>query len=88
MPKYRRIPHEIEAVKWDGSDEAFHAAQKLAPSQHHVSRAEHEMCLRVETIHGNVACQLGDYVVQSVDGADVYPVRASMFEQLHELVEE
>lgn len=77
--KYRKIPVEIEAIKWTGDN--LPAVQEFTEGRAFLLRGE----LVTNTLEGIQTSRRGDYIVRGVCG-EYYPCRADIFEQTYERV--
>ena len=91
MPKFRKKPVVIEAVQWDGTDEAFEQVKQLAGSTF-VDRHRHVddlgnryQTLNIPTLEGDMDANIGDWIIRGVKG-EVYPCKPDIFEQTYEEV--
>lgn len=92
--KYRKLPVEIEAVQWMGSNlqeikgfvgtdleyDILDAAWQVGKGIPHVN-------MRIKTLEGNMECTKGDYVIKGVNG-EFYPCKPDIFEKTYEKCEE
>lgn len=75
MPKFRKKPIEIEAVQWTGSmqpiiDFIGYDLPTYGPPFYGA--------LRIATLEGDHACQLGDWIIRGVKG-ELYPCKPDIF---------
>lgn len=77
--KYRKLPVEIEAVQWTGSNH-----QEI---EDFVKRAITivEPDLYIETLEGTMMASQGDWIIKGVKG-EFYPCKPDIFEETYELV--
>ena len=76
MPKFRKIPVEIEAVQFDGVNDPIG-----------VWRRDEDLTPYVVTIHGQRCyIQAGDWIVPEPDGVHFYPVKPDIFTATYEPV--
>jgi len=76
--RYRKLPVEIEAVKWAGDN-----ADEVARLQG-ISRVEYgNGLLVVHTLEGDMRADLGDYIIRGVKG-ELYPCKPDIFEATYE----
>ena len=82
MSKYRKKPVEIEAVKFDGTDETV---EWLLPQlkSGEICRACNK--LYIKTLEGVMETKVGDYVIKGVNG-EFYPCKPDIFEKTYERV--
>ena len=84
MSKYRKKPVEIEAVKFDGTDETV---EWLLPQlkSGEICRACNK--LYIKTLEGVMEAKVGDYVIKGVNG-EFYPCKPDIFEKTYEKIED
>ena len=84
MTKYRKKPVEIEAVKFDGTDESV---EWLLPQLK--SGEIDKVCnkLYIKTLEGVMESKVGDYVIKGVN-SEFYPCKSDIFEKTYEKVDE
>ncbi len=85
MAKYRKKPVVIEAVLWDGQNEA--EVTDLSDETDYVFDyfADNPTKLRIRTLEGLMGAMAGDYIIRGVDG-EVYPCKPHVFHQTYEEV--
>lgn len=85
MPKYRKKPVVIEAVKWDGKlttvEPLLAGSSCRAVEQNFL-----EYDLIIPTLEGQMTANVGDYIIKGVKG-ELYPCKSDIFEQTYELAE-
>lgn len=79
--KYRKIPVEIEAIRWTG--ENLTDVSEFTNGRAFLLRGE----LVTNTLEGIQTSRLGDYIIRGVCG-ECYPCRADIFEQTYERIDE
>lgn len=86
MPKYRKKPVVIEAVKWDGKSGTIFP---LAPFENATKAPEvkEDGTLDITTLEGVMTAEIGDCVIKGVSG-EIYPCKPAIFEATYESVEE
>lgn len=82
MPKYRKKPVIINAELWDGSEEAFVRIALLGSTGRTISKLGKDI-LRVDTLEGVMRANLGDYIIEGVNG-ETYPCKPDIFEKTYE----
>ncbi|MDE0001783.1 MAG: hypothetical protein OXQ29_03720 [Rhodospirillaceae bacterium] len=82
MPRFRKLPVEVDAVQWDGSDAAWDAICRLGSGG---SRALHRgaWCITIDTLEGEMLADDGDWIIKGVKG-EIYPCKTDIFEATHE----
>lgn len=78
MQRYRKIPVEVEAVQYDGTNHHEIAAWSCGSVEYLGHRI-----LRIRTLEGVMSCQPPTWVVKGVEG-EFYPVKDSVFEATYE----
>lgn len=96
--KYRKKPVEIEAIKWDGSLNAFKKIKEFNPSiidggavWHQNAIGTDDDCLTsswplfIQTLEGTLSASIGDYIIKGVKG-EFYPCKPDIFEMTYDKV--
>ncbi|MBB5277765.1 hypothetical protein HNR26_003854 [Rhizobium rosettiformans] len=91
MAKFRKLPVEIEAVRWDGDrlDEVtpwIREAIAKAPvsgTAGWLLRVNDDV--HIGTLEGTMVASPGDYIIRGVKG-EVYPCKPDIFAQTYEAV--
>jgi hypothetical protein len=79
MPKFRKKPVVIEAVRWTGNTApiaALRSGRKMTVEDND---------LVIHTLEGDMTAQLGDWVIKGVQG-EVYLCKPDIFEATYEAV--
>lgn len=92
MPKYRKLPVEIEAIRFDGSEDSARAVIQFIeagvegnrvgfcvdedPSRSHID---------ILTLEGTMRAIPGDWIIRGVKG-EVYPCKPDIFATTYEPV--
>lgn len=79
MPKFRKKPVEIEAVKFTGSN--WGEIETFVP----VGRYNDDGTFQIVTLEGEHKCSIGDYVIKGVKG-EFYPCKPDIFEATYDEV--
>ena len=82
MSKYRKKPVEIEAVKFDGTDESV---EWLLPQLKSGEICKDCNKLYIKTLEGVMEAKVGDYVIKGVNG-EFYPCKPDIFGKTYEKV--
>lgn len=82
--KFRKKPIVIEAVHYDGSDEAYGRVCAFAPGIHFDPIGNR--CFRVPTLEGGHIASPGDWIIRGVKG-ELYPCKPDIFDATYERVE-
>lgn len=84
--KFRKLPVEIEAVRWDATNHSeIENFMEDAPY-----RFDHDT-IRIPTLEGMMVAYYGDYIIKEpfpTDNRKFYPCKPDIFEQTYEPVEE
>jgi len=83
MPKYRKKPVIIEAIRWNGDN-------GMEVSKFYPGRSDNlteDNSLQIYTLEGTMKCSVGDFLIKGVAG-EFYPCKADIFEKTYELVED
>lgn len=93
--EYVKKPVKIEAIKWNGRNEAdiwAFTGQNLRISRplHEVEREQDNIpdsayCIFIPTLEGEMRCDRGDYVIKGIAG-EFYPCKPDIFEKTYEPV--
>ena len=85
MPKFRKLPVEIEAIQWTGFN--IKEIDELAKgSVRRIRFADNMKHLQIETLEGTMTAIEGTWIIKGVKG-EIYPCKPDIFEQTYELVE-
>ncbi len=88
MPKFRKKPVVIEAVRLPGRDNydlaKFHAWRKEVGFTSYETRRD--LTMIIPTLEGNHTAQPDDWIIKGVAG-EFYPCKSDIFEATYELVE-
>lgn len=86
IPKYRKKPVVIGAVKWDGRTKTI---SMLAPFENATESPEitEDGRLHITTLEGVMTAEIGDFIIRGVAG-EIYPCKPDIFERTYEPVED
>lgn len=84
MPKYRKKPVVVEAIKWDGSQATYDAIKAL-DERNMLDPFTRDGMLRIKTWEGYFEARFGDMIIKGVKG-EMYPCKPDVFEESYELV--
>ena len=87
MPKYRKKPVVIEAVRWDGTSDCMAEIHALAKDCGRKVYRGWNDTLTIPTPEGDMYATTGAWIIRGVQG-EVYPCKPDIFEATYELVEE
>ena len=82
MARFRKRPIEVEAFRYDGSEESQREIVRWAEGKVE-GYFDGEYYLQVNTLHGPTAAAAGDWVVKGPQG-DFWPVQPEIFEDSYE----
>ena len=82
MAKYRKKPVVIEAIQWNGRNEAL-----IAEFVGGFLRMDDTDILYIPTLEGEMAASVGDFIIRGVNG-EFYPCKPDIFEKTYEAVED
>ena len=90
MPKYRKKPIIIEAVKWLNKMDSV--SQQCIPFQQHNNDersiyANLDGSLTICTLEGEMRAEIGDYIIRGIKG-ELYPCKPDIFKETYEPVSE
>ena len=93
MPKYRKKPVVVEAVRWAGSNleeiRNFVGSDLIEECVElfDIKRTLKEMLvdIAIDTLEGTMRVDYGDYIIKGVQG-EFYPCKPDIFEQTYEEV--
>lgn len=90
MAKYRKLPVEIEAFKYDGDFKNSKGEYYVPAWAVHALNTEEWMTfidgeLYINTLEGKMHVSVGDYVIKGIED-EIYPCKPEIFEETYELV--
>ena len=92
MPKYRKKPVVIEAIRWTGKNlkeiinfTGLHQSALKWSYDEYKEVVENEG-LKIFTLEGSYMASTGDFIIKGVQG-EFYPCKPDIFEQTYEFVE-
>lgn len=93
MPKYRKKPVVVEAVRWTGSNleeiRNFVGSDLIEECVEFfdIKRTLKEMLvdIAIDTLEGTMRVDYGDYIIKGIQG-EFYPCKPDIFEQTYEEV--
>ena len=95
MPKYRKKPVVIDAMKWDGSDHRgmfkfldgdFKSHLATYGNNFYIDHSKVYGGLIIKTLEGEHIATIGDYIIKGVQG-ELYPCKPDIFELTYEPIE-
>ncbi len=81
MPHYRKVPVEIEAVRWTGDN--LPEIAELTQGSKEVQADSASSHLFVHTLEGRMRCSVGDWLIKGVEGG-FYAVANEEFQGSYE----
>lgn len=81
MPKFRKKPVVIEAMKWDGKAETANAFIGEA----YGTDCKDKAAIIIPTLEGDHRGEVGDWIIKGVKG-EFYPCKPDIFEATYESV--
>ena len=82
MPKYRKLPVEIDALQWTGDNADAMRGFIGEKGFYHVLN---DNSLTIPTLEGDHKATVGDFVIEGVAG-EFYPCKQDIFEATYEAV--
>lgn len=85
MPKFRKKPVVIEAVRWNANFEEVKAfCPEIVDGGADWSEVAHKSWpLFIKTMEGTMTALLGDWIIKGVNG-EFYPCKPDIFEKTYE----
>jgi hypothetical protein len=85
MAKFRKLPIEVEAIQWDGTNETKQLIEdkfkvELGVTENWLTKTND---LTIKTLEGTMTAIVGDWIIQGVKG-EVYPCKNDIFEKSYE----
>lgn len=94
MGRYRKLPVEIEAKQWNGTNlqEIINFASErliyeIIDTAWQVGKGKPYVDMEIITLEGIMKVQEGDYIIKGIEG-EFYPCKPEIFEKTYELVED
>ena len=85
--KYRKKPVVIDAIQWDGINEAEISRFVADKDLYFFDEDRVRGGLVIKTLEGENSASIGDYIVKGVDG-EFYPCKPDVFEKTYEPIEQ
>lgn len=87
MPKFRKKPVLIEAIRYTGvNDPRMADYEQFVGRPLEVRNLDNVLCIVIPTLEGEHIASPGDWIIRGVKG-EHYPCKPDIFEQTYELVE-
>jgi hypothetical protein len=85
MPRFRKLPVEIEAIQFNA--DTFRAAVRFVPLDQFSEAGEDDdgLFLSIKTLEGVMRASDGDWIIRGVQG-EHYPCKADIFAATYEPV--
>lgn len=92
MPKFRKKPVVVEALKWDGTAHStltisHFVGQELELKENEGGDIDNRFFLMIPTLESPHEASTGDWIIKGVKG-EFYPCKPDIFESTYDLVEE
>lgn len=90
MPTFRKMPVEIEAIKFDGYEASAREIEKAFRAEYEIEGYGADyggrlVRLRIKTLEGTMTADPGDWIIKGVKG-EVYPCKPDIFAATYEAV--
>lgn len=86
MPKFRKKPVEIDAVKFTGINERLHSElNEFVGAELEVREHNNLLCLVIPTLEGEHIATPGDWIIKGVKG-ECYPCKPDIFSATYDAV--
>lgn len=80
---YRKLPVEIQAILWDGTEETARVITNWVPGS---SWFFNHNSIQIPTLEGMMIAKTGDYIIRGVKN-EFYPCKPDIFAMTYEEVE-
>ena len=85
MAKFRKLPIEVEAIQWDGTNETKQLIEEtfktsLEMKENWLNKTND---LLIKTLEGTMTAIVGDWIIQGVN-KEIYPCKNDIFEKSYE----
>ena len=85
MPKFRKKPVVVDAVRWDGNMDTIEPLLAKSTTRS-VCQELGDPTLVIPTLEGEMRAEVGDWIIRGVRG-ELYPIKPDIFEATYEPVE-
>lgn len=82
MPRFRRKPVELDAVRWRGNNFA-QITEFLKDGESSIIMRGEGTDLQIATLEGLMTARQGDWIVRGTAG-ELYPVKPDIFKEIYE----
>jgi hypothetical protein len=88
MPRFRKKPVVIDAVRWNGRTDWSEIVDLAGDQIEHVGLGLDEFAerLAINTLEGRMWANPGDWIIKGVNG-ELYPCKPDIFEKTYEPAE-
>jgi len=90
IKRYRKLPVEIEAVEWTGSNEkeieTFSSGKVNRYTAYEGNTPIETDYLKINTLEGVMTASKGDYIIKGVQN-EYYPCKPDIFNKTYELID-
>ena len=85
MAKYRKLPVEVEAVLYDGTENSIVEILNLVDISKSTTNAVYPRIdhIIINTLEGQMRAEKGDYIIKGVEG-ELYPCKPDIFKKTYE----
>lgn len=86
MPKYRKKPVVIEAMRTDGTVKTANEIREWSRDElrdHWMGDGTHRVAFLIDTLEGRMTAQPGDWIIRGVSG-EYYPCKPDIFAATYE----
>lgn len=84
--KYRKIPHVVEVMQWDGTKKCFEALVKWTKNKVYYDYQRHPFVF-VETLEGEYPLKRGMFLIKGLKG-EFYPHDEDIFYDAYEEIDQ
>ena len=86
MPFFRKIPVEIEAIKFTGINERIHKElNAFVGFEVEIREYNNLLCLVIPTLEGEHIASPGDWIIKGIAG-EFYPCKPDIFAKTYEAI--
>ena len=86
MPKFRKKPVVIEAVRWDKGRNTYDQVEQWGAASEHCTVSSVAGALVIDTLEGAMTANIGDWIIRGVKG-ELYPIKDQIFQETYEPAE-
>lgn len=85
MEKFRKKPIIVDAIQWDGTENALLEIQTMTKEKINVKEWTFGTDLIIPTLEGEMTAEKDDWIIRGVKG-ELYPCKPDIFEKTYEKV--